>query len=105
LVVVFCGCDNTNPVTEGVLLQELLREIFEVPLGEGDVGGDGDAHIAVAGDLDIVTELTGLSLYLDTIMEVLLEGSTVEDTVTSRTGVINDELVLSSSLSGSGLGL
>ena len=59
----------------------------------------------MALDLDGVTELTSLALDLDTVVEVLLEGGTVEDTVTRGTGVVNDELVLSSSLSGGGLGL
>ena len=31
-----------NPVTEGVLLQELFGEVLKVPLGEGDVRGHGE---------------------------------------------------------------
>lgn len=60
----------------------------------------------VAGDLDIVTELTGLALDLDAVVEELFEGRAVKDTVRRRAGVVDDELVLSSSrLSGGGLGL
>lgn len=33
--------DSPDPVTELVLLQELFREVLEVPLREGDVGSDG----------------------------------------------------------------
>lgn len=54
-------------------------------------------------DFYAVTELTSLSLNLNAVVEVLLEGSTVEDTITSRAGVVDDELVLGSSLSGGGL--
>ena len=57
-------------------------------------------------DLDAVTELAGLALDLDTVMEVLFESGTVEDTVAGRARVVDNELVLSSSrFSGGGLGL
>ena len=57
-------------------------------------------------DLDVVTELTSLALDLDTVVQELLKGRAVEDTVASGTGVVDDELVLSSSsLSSGGLGL
>ena len=58
----------------------------------------------LAGDLHVLTELAGLTLDLDAVVKVLLEGSTVEDTVARGARVVNDELVLSSSLRG-GLGL
>ena len=35
-----------NPVTEGVLLQELFGEVLEVPLGEGDVRSHSDGLVA-----------------------------------------------------------
>ena len=63
-----------------------------------------EARHTVAGDLDVVTELTSLALDLDAVVEVLFEGRAVKDTVTGGTGVVDDELVLSSSLC-SGLGL
>ena len=57
-------------------------------------------------DLDAVTELAGLALDLDAVVEELLEGRAVKDTVARGAGVVDDELVLSSSsLSGGGLGL
>ena len=57
-------------------------------------------------DLDLVTELTGLAIDLDAVVEELLEVRAVKDTVASRARVVDDELVLSSSrLSGGGLGL
>ena len=57
-------------------------------------------------DLDAVAKLAGLAIDLDAVVKELLERRAVEDTVVRRTGVVNDELVLSSSrLSGGGLGL
>ena len=59
----------------------------------------------MTSDLDIVTELASFALDLDTVMEVLFKSSTVKDTVTRRTGVVDDELVLRSTRLGGGLGL
>ena len=57
-------------------------------------------------DLDAVTELPSLTIDLNAVVEELLERRAVENTVTRGTGVVDDELVLSSSsLSSSGLGL
>lgn len=61
--------------------------------------------LTLAGDLDTVTELAGLALDLDTVMKVLLESGTVEDTITRREVVVDNEFVLGSGLSSSGLNL
>lgn len=37
--------DNSDPVTELVLLQELFGEVFKVSLGESDVGSDGQLSL------------------------------------------------------------
>ena len=60
--------------------------------------------LTLAGDLHVLTELAGLALDLDTVMEVLLKGSTVKDTVACWARVVDDELVLGGGLRG-GLGL
>ena len=54
----------------------------------------------LASDLDIVAKLTCLVLDLDAVVQVLFEGCTIEDTVASGARVVNDELVLRSSLRG-----
>lgn len=60
----------------------------------------------IAVDLDVLTELARLAIDLDTVVEELLKGRTVENTVAGRTGVVDRELVLSSSgLSSGGLTL
>ena len=66
------------------------------------INGRGGHTIPV--DLDVVTELTSLAIDLDAVVEELLERRTVEDTIACGTRVVDDELVLSSSLRG-GLGL
>jgi hypothetical protein len=43
--------------------------------------------------LDVVTELTGLSLDLDTVVQELLVTSGIEDLVTGGDRVVDDELV------------
>jgi hypothetical protein len=40
-VGVLCRSDDPDPVTEEVFLQELLGEVLDITLGEGDVRGDG----------------------------------------------------------------
>ena len=49
LVGVLGRSNDTNPVAEGVLLQELLGEVLEVALREGYARGNSDAHIAYTG--------------------------------------------------------
>lgn len=46
LVGVLGRSNDTNPVAEGVLLQELLGEVLEVALRDGDVRSDGQVGVA-----------------------------------------------------------
>ena len=59
----------------------------------------------IAVNFDVVTKLTGLSVDLDAVVEVLLEGSAVEERVRSRLAVVERELALGVNLGGGGLGL
>ena len=56
-------------------------------------------------DLDVVTELTSLALDLDTVVQELLKIGTIEDLVSSRFGIVDDELVLGSNFSSGGFAL
>ena len=58
-------------------------------------------------DLNLITELTGLSLYLDSVVEELLECRRVKDIVGSWDRVVDVELVdwLGSGFGGGLLGL
>lgn len=102
-----------------VLLQELLGEVLEVPLGEVGLSGKDELGsyetekiernrssqrrepyhfplylaLTVPLQLDVVTQLTGLSLDLDTVVQELLVTSGIEDLVTSGDRVVHDELV------------
>jgi len=44
-------------------------------------------------DLDIVTQVSGLVIDLNPVMQELFESSTIENTISSRTGVIDNKLV------------
>lgn len=46
-------------------------------------------------DLDVVTKVSGLVVDLNPVVQELFESSTVENTISGRTGVIDNELVLS----------
>lgn len=54
-------------------------------------------ELTVTGDLDLVAELTDLSVNLNAATEVVLERRSVKDTVASGTGVVDEELVLHAS--------
>lgn len=94
--------NDTEPVTELVLLQETLGEVLEVTLGERNVGSDGDLGISTTGNLDGITKVVGAALDLDAIVKVLLESGGIEDLVVGGTRAVNDELL--GLLGGSRLG-
>jgi len=105
LVDVFRRRDNPNPVTKGVLLQELFCQIFEVAFGQGYAGGDGELGVAITSNFDVVAELASLAIDLDAVVQELFEIRTIEDTVTGRLREVDDEFMLRSrSFSGGGLG-
>jgi hypothetical protein len=54
-----------------VLLQELLGEVLEITLGEGNVGNNGDLVVSRTRDSDSLTEVVGTTINLDTVMKVL----------------------------------
>lgn len=61
--------------------------------------------LTIPGDLDAVTNKAGLAVDLDAIVKVLLEVSTVKDTVGRWLGVVDGELVLGGgALGGSDFG-
>lgn len=46
-------------------------------------------------DLNALTKIPGLIFDLNPVVQELFESSTVENTISGRTGVVNDEFVLS----------
>ena len=85
--------NDTEPVAELVLLEELLGKVLEVTLGELLVGGDGDLGIITTDNGHLIGETTGAALDLDAIVEELLESRGIENLVTSGAGAVDDELV------------
>lgn len=71
-----------------VLLEESLRKVLEVTLGEGDRRGDGELSGNIGRDLDVLAELAGLALDLDVVDEELLVRSGVEDLVVGGSRVV-----------------
>ena len=59
-------------ITKLLLLKELLGQVLKVSLGEGKLGGNVKLGL-VSGDGHLGTEVSGLAIDLNTIMEELLE--------------------------------
>ena len=75
-----------------MLLEELLREVLEVPLRKrrAALGRDGDLR-AVLGDFDGVAQGSGLAPDLDAVGEVLLEGGELQNLVVDGLGAVDHE--------------
>jgi hypothetical protein len=65
--------DNTEPVSDLVLLQELLGKVLDVSLGElKRVVGDGDGNlVSGASQGDIARQVSSAARDLDTVRKVL----------------------------------
>lgn len=59
--------------------------------------------LTLTSDGDVVTEVTGLAIDLNAVVEVLLESGGIEDTVVSGTGEVDEELVGGLALLGASL--
>lgn len=114
LVNTLGGGNDTEPVTELLLLEELLgtvtesvcasqpwlrqpvgnySQVLEVSSGELLVSNDLDLALALLGDLDHIAEVSDAAVNLDLVLEELLEGRDVEDLVRRRLGGVDDELL------------
>merc|ERR1712137_1359054 len=81
LVDTLGGGNDAEPVTELLLLEELLGEVLQVAAGELLVSNDLDLAITLLGDLDDLAEVTGAALDLDAVVEELLESLDVKDLI------------------------
>lgn len=81
LVDTLGGGDDTEPVTELLLLEELLCQVLEVATGELLVGDDLDLAVVEVGDGDAVAEVAGQAVDLDAGLQEGGEGGGVEDLV------------------------
>merc|ERR1712083_823881 len=83
--------DDVKPVAQLVLLEELLGQVLEVPLGERRLRNDCDDR-AVALDLHGIPQLAGLAVDLDAVVQELLESARVHDAIIDRLGAVDGEL-------------
>ncbi|EME89168.1 uncharacterized protein MYCFIDRAFT_185566 [Pseudocercospora fijiensis CIRAD86] len=91
-VLALGGADNTEPVTELLLLEELLGQVLEVATRELLVGNDLDASIAEVGDGDGVAKVAGAPVDLDALLKEGRECGWVEDAVLGGLSSVDDEL-------------
>merc|ERR1712063_160325 len=93
LVNALGGGNDAEPVTELLLLEELLGEVLEVATGELLVRNDLDLSLALLADLDGVAKVTSAALNLDAVVKELLESLDVEDLVVDGLRAVDDELL------------
>ena len=92
LVDTLGGGDDTEPVTELLLLQELLGEVLEVAAGEVLVSDNLDLAVLEVVDDNVVTEVAGKTVNLDAGLEEGGKGRRVEDLVVGGLLSVDDEL-------------
>jgi hypothetical protein len=118
LVNTLGGGDNSEPVSQLLFLEELLRpiqsissaftpsiytfprnedmieysQVLEISARELRVRNNLDLSIANLGDLDGISEVSDTAINLDLVLEELLEGGDVEDLVACGLRGIDDEL-------------
>ena len=73
-------------------MTEIFLQVLQVTTAELLVGDNLDLALASLGDLDEVAEVSGTALDLDTVVEELLEGRSVEDLVVDGLGAVDDVL-------------
>ncbi len=84
--------DHAQPVAELLLLEELLRQVLQVPSAELLVRHDLNTPIAEVADGDVVAEVAGAAVDLDALLKEGREGGGVENAVAGGLGGIDDEL-------------
>ena len=93
LVDTLAGADDAEPVTELLLLQELLGQVLEVAAAELLVGDDFDLAVLEVGHRDGLAEVAGAAVDLDARLQEGGECRRVEDLVVGRLGGVDDVLL------------
>lgn len=91
-VLALRSADDTEPVTELLLLEELLGQVLEVATGEVLVCDDLDLSISEVVDGDVLAKVTGAAVDLDALLEESRESGGVEDAVLGWLLGVDDEL-------------
>ena len=92
LVLVLAGGDDSQVLTEVLLLEVLLGQVLEVSLGEGDLSLD-DEGVLVLGNSDGLAEVSDHAINLDVLGEVGLKVVEHENVVLDWVLAVNDVLV------------
>jgi ribosomal RNA-processing protein 12 len=93
-VLALTRADDTQPIAQLLLLEELLRQILQVSPAELLVRHDFDAAVADVGDGDGVAEVPRPAVDFDALLEEGCEGGGVEDAVLSWLGCVDCELLM-----------
>lgn len=72
LVTLFAVGDNTQPVSEAVLLQIFFGEIFQIPFGERHLRSDSDLALALFDGHNSSAKIASFPIHLDSLLEELL---------------------------------
>jgi hypothetical protein len=114
LIGVLVCRNNIEKITNIVLLQELLREVLQVALGESNVSLDDNLAL-VQRNIDRVAKVLGLAIDLDLLLEKSLltklgrrdiianKGRGCHNTVTNANSAVDDKLVADLLLGNTGL--
>lgn len=99
LVLVLLDRNESDPVSELVLLQESLGQVLQVLTGE--LGGrDNDDLVTFLGDRNGLTQVTDDTVNLDVFNQVLNVSLLVENGVFDWSRSVNDKLLSSLSVLG-----
>lgn len=99
MVLVLLDRDESDPVSELVLLQVSLGQVLQVLTGELSSRHNNNLG-AVLGDGGGLTQVTDNTLDLDVLNQVLDVSLLVKDTVLDWSGGVNDELLSDLSVLG-----
>lgn len=97
LVLVLLDRNKSDPVSDLVLLQVSLGQVFQVLTGKLGVGNNNDL-VTFLGNRDVVTQVTDNVVDLDVLNQVLDVTFLVENTVLNWSAGVNDKLLSSLSL-------
>ena len=94
-VLALVRADDSQPIPQLLLLEELLGQVLEVPSAELLVRYNLDLAIAQVGDVDGVAEVSCAAVNFDALLEKGCEGGWVEDAVVCWLGCVDGELEFS----------
>ena len=97
LVLVLLYRNKSDPISDLVLLQVSLGQVFQVLTGKLGVGNNNNL-VTFFGNRDVITQVTDNVVDLDVLNQVLDVTFLVENTVLNWSAGVNDEFLSSLSL-------